>query len=1115
MNTKDQFSFSILPQATLFQRLVEEISDYAIYLISVTGHVNSWNAGAQRFKGYTVEEIIGQHFSRFYTDEDRAIDKPKKALQTALEKGKFEDEGWRVRKDGSRFWAHVVIDPVRDEAGELIGFAKITRDVTERKLTQEALRKSEEQFRRLVQGVTDYAIYMLSPTGIVSNWNAGAARIKQYDEREIVGQHFSRFYTDEDRAVDLPSRALQIAAKEGRFENEGWRVRKDGTRFWAQVVIDPIYDEQDVLLGFAKVTRDITEKRNAAEVKERARQAELEAKTQEYEHLARLFEQAPGFVCFFRGPDHVYEMANEAHAKLAQHRNIMGKSVREALPELKDQGFFELLDNVFNLNQSFVGRGWPLKIEQYPGGPVEERFIDFVYQPIVDSENHVVGIFSQGNDVTERVLAENEIKEKQRSLERLIVERTEALQQAEAALKQAKQLQGDKSHLLRLFDQAPAFICFLTGADHRFELANQAYYQLVGHRELIGKSVREALPEIAGQGFIELLDQVFTTGTPYIGTSVSVFLQKTPGGALIERFLDFVYQPIVETDGKVTGIFCQGNDVSEHKLAQDEIKRYQNELEILVAERTKSLEETRTALQHAQKLESIGKLTGGVAHDFNNILQVIGGNLQLLEIQMKPHESAMKRLETALGAVERGSKLSSQLLAFARRQPLQPTVVNLGRTICEMDDLLNRALGETINIETVIVASAWNTMVDPNQLENVILNLAINACDAMPDGGKLTIEIGNALLDDDYVSSKSDVPAGQYVMLAVSDTGIGMPPEILEQACEPFFTTKPEGKGTGLGLSMAYGFVKQSGGHFTIYSEVGNGTTVKMYFPRSFDQEHLVTSHASRPVASGTETILVVEDDISVQKTVIEMLSSLGYKVLKADNAESALVILQSGMPVDLLFTDVVMPGKLRSPELAKQAKFLIPSIEVLFTSGYTQNAIVHGGRLDPDVHLISKPYRREQLARKIRHLLNNRQQITLAQNGIVLQQPVEPVHATGCKALVVEDILESQELACEMLFNLGYQVTGTANAADALRALENSEIDVLVVDFNLPDMNGLELAKIAKEKYPKLKIIFASGYSEMLEQTPQFKYVVLPKPYDMDKLAEAMEMANELFNGK
>ncbi|HEY5084372.1 MAG TPA: PAS domain S-box protein, partial [Rhizomicrobium sp.] len=270
-----------------YQQLIEAITDYAIYMLDPTGRVVSWNPGAERFKGYTPGEIIGQHFSRFYTPEDKATELPRRALETAAREGKFESEGWRVRKDGTRFWAHVVIDPIRDpETGAVTGYAKITRDLSQRNAAAEKLRRSEEQFRLLVQGVTDYAIYMLDPGGIVSNWNLGAERIKGYKAEEIVGQHFSRFYTDEERAAGVPKRALETALKEGRYEREGWRVRKSGDRFWAHVIIDPIWTPDGALAGFAKITRDITERKQAHEALERTHQALVQ--TQKMEAIGQL-----------------------------------------------------------------------------------------------------------------------------------------------------------------------------------------------------------------------------------------------------------------------------------------------------------------------------------------------------------------------------------------------------------------------------------------------------------------------------------------------------------------------------------------------------------------------------------------------------------------------------------------------------------------------------------------------------------------------------------------------------------------------------------------------------------------------------------------------------------
>ncbi len=475
-----------------------------------------------------------------------------------------------------------------------------------------------------------------------------------------------------------------------------------------------------------------------------------------------------------------------------------------------------------------------------------------------------------------------------------------------------------------------------------------------------------------------------------------------------------------------------------------------------------AMRRTEQALQQSQKMETIGKLTGGVAHDFNNLLQVIAGNLQLLGTDVAANPRAQRRVDNAMGGVLRGAKLASQLLAFGRRQALEPKVVRIGRNIAAMDDMLRRALGEEIELETVIQAGLWNAFVDISQVENAVLNLCINARDAMDGVGKLTVEVGNAKLDDDYARAQPDVTPGQYVMIAVSDTGSGMPPEVLAQAFEPFFSTKPEGKGTGLGLSMVYGFAKQSGGHVKIYSEVGFGTTVKMYLPRSLEAEDALDPVDLREPTGGTETILVAEDDEGVRETVVELLGELGYRVLKAPDAASALAIVTSGIPIDLLFTDVVMPGPLRSPDLARKAREAIPNLAVLFTSGYTENAIVHGGRLDPGVELLGKPYTRAALASKIRHVLANRDQKSGAARDLAQARAHRESarrEPAALKIVLVEDDDSLRATTMELLELLGHVVSGAASGEAALSLPALAAADVLMTDLELPGMSGEELA--------------------------------------------------------
>jgi PAS domain S-box-containing protein len=625
-------TISNLTNGERFHLLVTAVTDYAIYMLSPEGIVSSWNAGAERFKGYTADEIVGKHFSTFYTEEDRESELPKRALETALITGKFEAEGWRVRKDGSRFWASVVIDPIKDSNGQLLGFAKVTRDVTERKRAVDALRESEERFRLLVQGVTDYAIYMLSPEGIVTNWNSGAKRIKGYRDEEIIGTHFSRFYTEEDKQQLLPVRALSIAASEGRFENEGWRVRKDGSQFWAHVIIDAIRDDSGELIGFAKVTRDITERReNAA-----------------------------------------------------------------------------------------------------------------------------------------------------------------------------------------------------------------------------------------------------------------------------------------------------------------------------------ALEKAQLALFQAQKMESMGQITGGVAHDFNNFLNIITNGLAILQTRTSDPKD-LKVIETMQRTAQRGATLVQQLLTFARQQPSNPEPQNINYVIRSFESVLRRANDKSLRFDIKLADSLPDVQIDTSLFESALLNLVVNARDATPEGGDLTIATSQVKLKENEVNA---LPAGDYVVVEVKDSGHGIPAEIISKVIEPFFTTKPTGKGTGLGLSQVYGFVKQSKGDLQIKSVPGEGTSITILLP-SLPGTGSVTNPGKR-----AEQALVVDDQPDVLEMAVELFKILGYNVYAAHSGEEAIKILNEQRNIDILFSDVAMPG-MNGVELAQLAKNMLPSIKILLASGYPGKAL-EIINLEAFT-LIPKPYRLADIARELR----------------------------------------------------------------------------------------------------------------------------------------------------
>jgi CheY-like chemotaxis protein len=369
-------------------------------------------------------------------------------------------------------------------------------------------------------------------------------------------------------------------------------------------------------------------------------------------------------------------------------------------------------------------------------------------------------------------------------------------------------------------------------------------------------------------------------------------------------------------------------------------------------------------------METVGQLTGGIAHDFNNILTVITGTIEILEDGVADDPALAEIARMIDEAAVRGAELTQRLLAFARRQPLQPRTTDVNTLIVDAAKLLRPTLGEHIEIESVFEDDAWPALVDPSQLSTALINLALNARDAMLEGGKLVLETGNVHLDESYARAHAEVHPGPYVMVAVSDTGHGIPAAIRDKVFDPFFTTKGVGKGTGLGLSMVYGFVKQSNGHIKIYSEEGHGTTIKIYLPRAGEQADAVAAAPTLAIEGGVETILVVEDDPLVRNYVAAQLASLGYTALTAANAAEALARIDDGEPFDLLFTDVIMPGSVNGRQLADEAVRRRPGIAVLFTSGYTENAIVHHGRLDPGVLLLAKPYRKSDLARMIRTAL-------------------------------------------------------------------------------------------------------------------------------------------------
>jgi len=618
----------------MFQLLVDAVTDYALYMLDAEGRIVTWNTGAERFKGYSADEIIGEHFCRFFSPEDQAAGVPARALNAAAHEGRFEAEGWRVRKDGSRFWAHAILDAIYGDDGSLKGFAKITRDITEKRRLEQATYESALQLKMLVEGVRDYAIYMLDPRGRITSWNSGAQAIKGYEEQEVLGQHFSLFYTEEDRARDMPTVALESSLRDGKFEAEAQRVRKSGSLFWAHVVIDPIFNQVGEHVGFAKITRDITER------------------------------------------------------------------------------------------------------------------------------------------------------------------------------KQAEQ----------------------------------------------------------------------------------------------------------------------------------------------------ELRHTQEALLQSQKLQALGELAGGIAHDFNNLMTVMRGSADFLLRQPDlPLEKRNRYLSIMLETSERATSLTSQLLAFARRQPLEPEVIDLSVRLDAVGEMLQRTLGSLYDLKFDLAPGLWPVEIDPAGLEAALLNAVVNARDAMPNGGRITISTANSTREQ-----------GDGVLLSIRDTGEGIPPETLQRVFEPFFTTKPTGKGTGLGLSQIHGYAVQSGGSARIESEVGKGTLVELWLPRTHKQRQVDRASARHAGLPPGLRVLLVEDSEHVRYFARQLLEDLGCKVVEASDGQDALLVLQE-REFDLVFSDIVMPG-MSGLELATQIRLSHGELPVLLASGYSSKQFIPiNERKFP---ILRKPYKLETLAAGINQLI-------------------------------------------------------------------------------------------------------------------------------------------------
>jgi PAS domain S-box-containing protein len=644
------------------------------------------------------------------------------------------------------------------------------------------------------------------------------------------------------------------------------------------------------------------------------------------QRFALLFEQAPTFMALLSGPEHKIELANPRYMELVGHRPILGRTIAEALPDAVEQGYLDLLNEVFRSGKAFIGTGSPYWAQPLEGGPVSERYVDFVYQPITDEKATVIGIFVEGVDVTERKKAEDALRAAHAELERRVEERTFDL----------KNIQSFYIHS----SECHAVLCRREDGQFQYIEINPATLRLYGmaRDEVIGRTVDELFSADFAKELNGHLTRALNFNGPYR-------YSRNQGGSIVEA----IATPIPVEPGHQPRLAVTARDITERQELEEKLRQ-------------------------AQKMEAVGQLTGGLAHDFNNLLQGITGSLDRVQhrIQQGRASEADRFLTAAIDSANRAASLTHRLLAFSRRQTLDPKPTDANRLIASMADLINRTVGPSITVEVVGAIGLWLTRVDAPQLESAVLNLAINARDAMPEGGKLTIETANKWLDE-RAAKEREIPPGQYVSVCVTDTGVGMTPEVAARAFDPFYTTKPIGQGTGLGLSMIYGFVRQSGGQVRIYSEEGKGTTMCLYLPRfvgALEDAEIVASE--EPDKGFGETVLIVDDEVTVRMLVNEILTENSYRIIEAGDGASAMKILESPQRIDLMITDVGLPGNMNGRQIADAARAIRKGLKVLFITGYAENAAVGNGHLEAGMEILTKPFPMNSLASKVRHMLEH-----------------------------------------------------------------------------------------------------------------------------------------------
>ena len=888
------------------RQILDSAIDYAIIAVGLDGMVTRWNKGAERMLGWREEEVLGQALDMICTPQDQADGQLQHDMQAALGDAMAPAERWHLRKSGEQFRASSETNALRDEAGQVTGFVRVMRDCTDEHLAARALAASNDQLQRAQSagGVGVFTVDLERGHITATPQFCRIFGLPPADTLDVDIVESLIFPEDRQLVSTLASRSSGTAAARTQY-----RIRRSDTGEvrWIARTSEFQCDAQGRPVSMDGVVQDVTE-RHAAEI-------QLRNSEEKFRTLAQAL------------PNHVWSAQPDGRIDWLNHQvQVYAGGDRD----LAGAGWLSVV-HPDDTERALAAWRHALATETLYEVEFRIRRHDGAYRwflaralPMRDADG-----------VLTHWLGTNTDMEDQRAAREILMSTNAALEQ------RVEEEARERDRIWNLSQD----LLVIVGADGYFRNVNPAWTRILGFRpeEVIGKHIDELVHPPDREVTLRALDQA-------AHDSVNQFENR-----YLHRdgsFRWFSWSASHDDNGVV---YANGRHITAEKEAAITLAR------------------TEEALRHAQKMDAVGQLTGGIAHDFNNLLQGITGSLELLKLRIDAgrFENVDRFVAGAIHSANRAAALTHRLLAFSRRQPLDPKAVKVNPLVASMEDLLRRTLGERIKIELVLAGGLWPTLCDPNQLENAILNLCINARDAMPDGGKLTVETGNAHLDESYAASVRGLTPGQYACICVTDTGTGMSRDVIERAFEPFFTTKPLGQGTGLGLSMIYGFAQQSEGHVRIYSEVGQGTTVKLYLPRFrgvLPGEEDAPAAGEAQLSPDRETVLVVEDEQVVRALIVDVLHELGYRALEAEDGPSGLAILQSRTTVDLLVTDIGLPG-LNGRQLADAARLLRPGLKVLFMTGYAENAAFANGFLEHGMEMITKPFAMERLAAKVREI--------------------------------------------------------------------------------------------------------------------------------------------------